>query len=457
MKSHFIRYGTPAEARFLLGKYLNKYDGLFVNANMLAHAPSAIATFIAQKSGLKTYIIDPQTHALQHDIIYLESKADADDAPGKKKIKSSIEKLFTQYGDPALSKVITAHSSVTVDDFKVDTVLDRFVSKVLNYQKETISTKLKQDPSWKFLEFASENHQPTLLNKLQPKCLVVPYFLIQEAAIQEILSLNIRFIRAAQKHGKNNKIAIQIVITRDVLRVDDLRKQLISAYQDYKQKVDYVFLWIDDFSEHRASERDLKAYISLLNDLAAIAPVINLYGSYFSVALSKSILAGKLIGVSHGLEYGESRAVIPVGGGIPTAKYYFPPAHMRMEFREAVAAINCYKAQHDKQKFLDRICDCPECKKIIAVSPEQDFIQFGETKEITYKKRDGTQIYRDFPLVEARQKSVRHYLWCKTKEYSEESTLTQIRKSLKHAHDTLSPIMPSLVKHLEIWAKVLSD
>lgn len=84
---HLVRYGTPADQKFLLGEFVKTYDQLVINANMVAHAPAALASFLLQRAKNKPYFIDPQTHAFQHDITLLESDSPAKEGELRRSVK----------------------------------------------------------------------------------------------------------------------------------------------------------------------------------------------------------------------------------------------------------------------------------------------------------------------------------------------------------------------------------
>jgi len=62
--------------------YKDKYDGIVINASMLAHTSKSIARFMHSEGNNKPYFIDPMTHAFQHDLEKIRND--------KGNIKSSI-------------------------------------------------------------------------------------------------------------------------------------------------------------------------------------------------------------------------------------------------------------------------------------------------------------------------------------------------------------------------------
>ena len=73
---HWMTFGTFAEQRYFIYPSPDTYTGVIINANMVAHAPSGLAAFLLEKTRKDfPYIIDPLTHAFQHDVsILLDDK-----------------------------------------------------------------------------------------------------------------------------------------------------------------------------------------------------------------------------------------------------------------------------------------------------------------------------------------------------------------------------------------------
>ena len=99
--------------------------------------------------------------------------------------------------------------------------------------------------------------------------------------------------------------------------------------------------------------------------------VYNAYGGFFSILLGHDDI--KLLdGVSHGLEYGESRGGFPVGGGLPSSKYYFFPLHRRLKYLESFDLLekkNYLNTDEyswgNSEAYLKEICRCQVCKKLM--------------------------------------------------------------------------------------------
>jgi hypothetical protein len=89
------------------------------------------------------------------------------------------------------------------------------------------------------------------------------------------------------------------------------------------------------------------------------------------------------------------------------------------------------------------------CKKIIN-SPETDFLlQYGRTKIIKG---------REYPTSETKDNSVRHYMWCKHKEFKKPSDMNEIISHLKTNHKNLERTVGiENSKHCVNWACVLEE
>jgi hypothetical protein len=145
-----------------------------------------------------------------------------------------------------------------------------------------------------------------------PSLVVAPYFCMDDNTFDDWIDVNIECAKDSQKiAGKLGiSMATEIVISQSVLFDSKKVKTLIDEYTKLDSAV--FLIWVDAFSEHEVSEGLLGAFMTMMNDLKTSgSQVVNLYGSYFSVMLlHKGILAG----VTHGLEYGEERPLVPVGG-----------------------------------------------------------------------------------------------------------------------------------------------
>jgi len=450
---HLVRFGTAADQKYLCGEFLGTYDQLVVNATIVAHMPNGIALFLLQKADKKPYFIDPQTHAFQHGLDFLYSKSQKTGSSGDQpKIKRSVAKLLKEYGDPVAAAVNKNKQPVFPDNFVDKKLSKEFCKRVLDFQRNAIACEAKQSDSKEYYDFAAQK-KGISAPSYEPSLLVAPYFFMQASTFDKWLKVNLNCARFSSELVKNLPLAIQIVISQDILTNKDLRNELIQEYLNLPSPPAYFLVWIDQFSEHEASEENLRAYVELIKGLGERARVVNLYGSFFSVALKQLKAVPQLAGICHGLNYGEDRGVVPVGGGLPWAKFYYPGLHKRLLFREALRAVKAILAKRGTD-YHKNVCNCEECRKVVASDPIQDFALYGVTKPISFF-RGNQPIATEYPLPETTDHCLRHYLWCKQREYHGRISLDSILDELNEMGYIQKVLGLGTTSHCKTWSRVL--
>lgn len=450
---HIVRYGTAADQKFLVGDFLETYDQLVINAKMVAHMPAALASFLTQRTKNKPYFIDPQTHAFQHDLSFLESSSEHSQG----ELKRSIKTLLAAYGDPVDSQVRRKSEPVLPQNLHNGRVRAGFCERVLNFQASALADEATQTDSAKYYNFLRQQDPDRAVDPFGPTILVAPYFFMSRNTFDDWLQVNIDCAMDSITYARSRKakIAVQVVCDRDVLGLRAMRETMEKAYAALSP--DVFLIWIDQFSDQDASEQELSSFIALLNALGNSAPTVNLYGGYFSVALVHCNIVPTLCGVAHGLEYGEDRGVVPVGGGIPTAKFYIPPFHSRFLFRDSLRVIRAMGGFASSAAFFKKVCSCKECMAIIRNNPKEEFAEYGRTRPVSFIRRN-QPIVSEFPLPETREHSVRHYMWGKDQEYRvpipTDDLLTQLDRGQSILAKTLGLERAAYCK---TWRKVLSD
>lgn len=418
---HILRYGTVAE-KVHLEKAVSAYDYLSINGNTAAYVSSAIAKFVVAKffsRPEKGFFIDPITYAFQNEIRLLRTTSKA---TGEESIKKSVQKLMEIYGSP-MTKVVTG-KPVSVDDFKDEAVKAGLCERVISFQYNLVYDHISSNDLQKYLDYVSPDQSKNLL-QLRPKFLIAPYFYldIKDPLWESWMKINISFAEIAKKlseeHYNNTPIFAQIVLSKDMLRDSTAVFKIIAAYQALN--CDGYTIWIDELCEHEADYVDLYGFMKLLKGLHG-KTVYNMYGGFFSILLThKSI--GLLSGVSHGLEYGESRKVYPVGGGIPVSKYYFFPVHQRLDFTKAFYLLESDgvidTSRQDwgsPNKYYSDICKCSQCKDVIK-NEMINFMEF-ESREFYEVHRNDQIMRRKKASTDTKENCLYHYLLCKKVEFS---------------------------------------
>ena len=452
---HWVRYGTAADQCYLLDKFKETYDQIVINGNMVAHMASALSQFITQRAQ-KPFVIDPQTHAFAHDLDHLRSRSKSSEG----EIKRSWKKLIDQYGDPLSSVLIKEKRPLDPSDFSSDSDRKIFTEKVLLFQKDAITREIEEGEDREYLEFLEEEMGVSAL-VYPPQLLIAPYFFIDGPLASQWLDKNLEFLKNSRviltEQNVDIPLAAQIVISQEILSNKTRRDEIIERYTE--QKPDVILLWIDQFSEHKASESELQNYIELLKGFGNESiPTVNLYGSFFSVALMRfsETLNGALSAVCHGLEYGETRSVIPLGCEIPVAKFYSRKLHHRLPPRVAYREMSESEGLDSGDDFHEKICGCPSCKDVIVGDPKTDLIAYFETKESSFW-RARRRISMSFPTGTASENCTKHYMWCKAWEYHELNiTIEDLNKQLSKVDARLrKPLGVEYAGHRLVWSNVL--
>ena len=86
---HWMMFGTFGQQRHFVYPSPETYRGVIINANMAAYAPAGLAAFLMEKTQGLRYIIDPLTHAFQHEPTAIQN----DDG----EVKTSFQKIFIIY------------------------------------------------------------------------------------------------------------------------------------------------------------------------------------------------------------------------------------------------------------------------------------------------------------------------------------------------------------------------
>jgi hypothetical protein len=437
---HLVRYGIAGDQKFLVGDLLDTYDELVINARMVAHMAAGLALFMTQRAHNKPHFIDPETHIFQHGFDYLLSTSEE----GEARLKRSVNRLIEWYGNP-IAGVVKKRQRILPENFNDDPKRRDFCQRVIDFQLKVINERVQDSENVEYYEFLKEKGRADS-SSFVPTLVVAPYFCMDGNTFDDWIDVNIKCAEDSQKIAAeyDMPLAIEIVFTQSVLADSTKRETLIQKYVAVRPKI--FLIWVDAFSEHEVSEGLLKAFVEILEKLKASgSQVVNLYGSYFSVML---LHGGILDGVTHGLEYGEERPLVPVGGGIPTAKFYLPALHLRMRSDDAFYAVRALGGFKSVADFHKLVCDCPQCQKAISNAPEKDFGGYLRTKRVNN---------RDIPYPETKENSVRHYMFAKQREYADRN----IEKALGRLRDARRQLRKYVgaenTDHCEKWASVISE
>lgn len=437
---HWMMFSTFAEQRHFVYPNKDTYNGVLINANMAAHAPSGLAAFLMEKTVDLPYIIDPMTHAFQHDPSFIMNN--------NGEIKSSLATLCKAYGEPVSSSA--GHRPLLPNDFSDEALLRDFVKRCIYFQQNQLSSPMENSDANKYLGQTSED--------LQPNALIPPYFYMTETTLGHWLPIGIKAAKMALEFNGESKIFVSIVVTQGVILNEDAIKKIIDGFSELD--VSGFLIWVDELNEHKAGSAELRGLLKLARGLrkGKKREVINLHGGYFSVLAAGNLGDSVMTGVAHGPEFGEHRSVVPVGGGIPIAKYYIPDLHARIKYRDAVSIFREKGCLESADLFHQTVCNCDECRKVIDGNID-NFILFGDAT-VTNVKRGHGIVRMEFPTGDTKQRCLRHYLERKALEYHNASNKSKIEliEDLRHGREIYQEIIGlEEVTHLELWENVLSE
>ncbi|MBE3037701.1 MAG: hypothetical protein IMZ62_02650, partial [Chloroflexi bacterium] len=434
---HWMVFGTFAEQRHFEYPAAGTYSGVIINANMAAHAPGGLAAFLLDRTAGMPYIVDPLTHAFQHDAFAVMNKDGG--------LKSSIAGLAAEYGEPVASKV--GRKPLQPRDLADPRMLEGFVERCLRFQSRQLKARMEASKDAKYLDV----HESA---EFRPFALVAPYFYLTESTLADWLPVNVSAARIANalSDSSPSRRFVSVVVSQGILTSRRAREKVVAAYAELD--VDGCLLWVDALDEQAAGSAELRGLLALAKGLGKNGKrkVLNLHGGYFSVLAAGAPGGGAFTGVAHGPEFGEHREVVPVGGGIPIARYYIPRLHARVRYRDALRMFRTAGWLDSAAEFHGAVCDCDECVATIEGAPD-NFQRFGDGTVKSVRRRHGI-VRIEFPTTDAKLRCLKHYLQRKRREYvaaakAPKGTLLDLLKTDAAEYEDLAGL--DAVAHLRLW------
>lgn len=436
-----MMFGTFAEQRYFVYPTPDTYKGVIINANMVAHAPDGLAAFLLERTNL-TYLIDPLTHAFQHNPSFVLGPSG--------EAKSSIRRLAEEYDpDGKHLQQLVGTKPLLPRHLRDAEILKGFVDRCLRFQRQELVQAMRDADAAKYVLFDDPN--------LSPHALIAPYFYLTEGTYADWLELEIACVRIARELAPRDRLYAGIVISRGLLNDESKRTEITAALS--ATPVEGFVVWVDDFDEQQLGQAELRDFLRLAESLRAddTRDVINLHGGYFSILAAGNAGDSVLSGVTHAPEFGEYRSVVPVGGGIPMARYYVPELHARVRFREALRLFQLMGWLKDSRTFHANVCDCTVCVETLNGDPA-NFVLFGKgnVKEV----RRGAGVVRiDFPTGETKTRCLQHYLQRKSREYtaSAQAPRGDLLAELQQGYARYEDYLGDGVAYLRSWRDVFGE
>lgn len=424
-----LRLGIHGE-KIYFSEGASLYSGIALNATIVALSPNAIGIFLLERQ--KPFFIDPQTYAFSCNPIHIMKKETGE-------IKKSIQNLREEYEGPVQNKI-----PVTSEDFKDEKTKKNFCKKVLAFQEEFIIKSLEEDK--KYIEESDVPGEESFYSLLKPDFIIAPYFNLDIDTWEEYINLNKDFAKISMNLAKNKNIYCEIVLERSLLHQNDIIDKILESYSNLNCQG--FLIWISDFPEHRTASDEIKEVKKIVENLSqGEKKVINLYGGYLSCLFAYSGLTS----FCHGPGYGEDRDIVPVGGGFPYPKYYFPPLHLRI--RTDIIEWYLKETKPSAKKFFKEICDCPICKNVIKDNVS-NFYKFGEMHHSI--RKDG--IPYSYPTEKAKYLNNSHFLYARQKEIQDinEKRKEEILIDLQISTIKYLPKLGKHCSHLKNWHDAFS-
>lgn len=447
--TRIIRYNTGTDKKAFV-ELKEQFDAVIFNATIVAYSGASVADLVSMHK--RRYIIDPQTHIFQQDF---SAVCTEDKKTKTRNLKKSVAKYLAQLPDELTSVFIGQQRSLVLNEVLPN--VDALVAANYRFQTEFINGFIEDKEYDKYLKFA--NLKP------EPKMVIAPYFMLKasysDREIDDWLALGsiclAKTIEYSTSIGCEYPIAAQLVIDSSVLEIPNIiqkleRNLIISGYK-------YIFLWIDNFDafyEPQSANITFSRLIKMLNRGGKMP--IMAYGGYESIILCNAHSPARLFGVAQSVGYGEYRPITPVGGGLPTNKYYFLPLHRRLRYDEAADVLSRLGylsedkslAVHAHDYYVS-ICACKKCHEVIE-NDINNFIKYNDSIPFTFETRSGV-ISRNRPTTEASLAAAIHFLYCKIEEWKdiEEKEFSTLLSELKECY---RKYLPEKVDKITAWVDI---
>lgn len=444
-----LRYNTGTDKKVFV-KLKDEFDAVIFNATIVAYSGASVADLVAAHK--RQYIIDPQTHIFQHDISAIQTMRKK---TGTVEIKKSVEKYLDVLPPTLKSIIVQEQRPLCPNDIEPN--IDVLADAVYQFETSYVQKHIEDKEYDKYLAFANITPAPRLV--------IAPYFMLKssysDSECAEWMRINRRLLDDFVMISSGNfEVAAQLVLDQKVLAGTQIYDLVRNTYNG--TDVSYIFLWIDEFDTFEASNSLRQAFYQLLVTFKelGIKPIMA-YGGYDSIFLCNRQITNRLFGVAQSVGYGESRAITPVGGGLPVNKYYFEPIHRRLKLEDAFYILqhtgyfDSTKSRKDHAKdYYAHICGCPQCHDVIQENID-NFNKYNDSIPFVVKGRYG-DISRNRPTSEAGLVAAFHFSYCKAKEWHDIMTMN-LDDLVKLLIENYRLYMPDRVSSIKNWCDIYAN
>ncbi len=159
-----LRYNTGTDKKAFVD-FKDRFDAVIFNATIVAYSGSAVADLVSVYKN--QYIIDPQTHIMQHDIMAIMSK---DKKTEQYVIKKSVRKYLENLPEKVLD--IIEREKRYLNYQEIDAITGELVECVYSFETEFVNGFVKEKEYDKYLQYAQII--------LEPRVVIAPYFMLKK-------------------------------------------------------------------------------------------------------------------------------------------------------------------------------------------------------------------------------------------------------------------------------------
>ncbi len=416
----YLRFGVHKD-RQVMHDCGDLFDGLVVPAHILSY--SSDATKMAIRYIQKPFFIDPMTHILSKADI--ESYVTLNKKTSKKCFKPSIQKLVESYKLETLFSD-REYSPLQPSDFN-DAFVEEFVSNVINLQVDKVNER--GGVVQKYLEILVKagyaDAQNLLEASVEPAFIACPYFFFSSLE-DDWLDVNLRIAKEVKRVAEGHEV-VPILFTNTAT----LNSGLLDKYSDFNKFI----IWVEDLNEKSSIDTPsvfvtklsaLKQFVELTNSRGK--ELFNLYGSFYSVIMTKLGLSG----LSHGIFYGEYKSGNASIGGVPPSRYYLRKLHQFFTLHETTLLLN-------KEGYKDLLDGDSKAIMEIIDSKVENIFSFDKNPSLAQK----------------------HFLMSRKLEFEdiESKTIEDLSNELDSTYSKYNPLPDDITKkninYIDAWAKAL--
>ncbi len=318
--------------------------GIVIPANLLFYYKKSMAEFL--RTSNRPFFVDPVTYLFAYPANLLKTK-DFNyeiDNSGNYKVKKSFEKLVDAF-DEDLIKLFKTLGALPSAYFDNPLTAQKFVSNCINFQKNLLIESIEPISRYESMLGTDTTQE----QGVKPVFIVPPYFFFRNLA-DPWYAVNLRLSKLTKQFSPDD--LVYSVISTDKDNLDEAFADKIIADFDTS---DGFLLFISDLNESGESLNTLKNLMNFVNRIYINTnkPIINLYGSFFSMLLNFRGLDG----VTSGLCILDHRdATAEFKGGRAAIRFYLPSTRAKL-------------AEQDFSTFLQNFntnleCDCLFCQRI---------------------------------------------------------------------------------------------